>query len=221
MGEVIDLTGKRFGRLTVLRQATEKQNNRICWVCICDCGKKVIISGQSLRSGATKSCGCLLRETARKNLEPSIRTHSQSKTRLYRVWCAMKRRCYNPNTDAYKHYGGRGIKVCDEWKNDFVSFQEWALANGYDEEAKVGQCTIDRKDNNKDYSPENCHWVTQKEQTRNTRTNHYVEYQGETVTIAELSEITGIPYNKLQPRIKTLGWSAEKAVNTPFQTKRV
>jgi hypothetical protein len=122
--------------------------------------------------------------------------------------------------DAYKYYGAKGIKVCDEW-NSFPAFRDWAYANGYDENAPKGQCTLDRINGDKNYSPDNCRWVTHKEQVRNTNANHFVTYHGETMTIAELSEITGIPYNRLQPRIKALGWSAEKAVSTPFRKQRV
>ena len=220
MGQIIDLTGQKFGRLTVLKMAEIRTQRLIFWDCLCECGNYVSISGQSLRSGGAKSCGCLHKEVARNHLLTVTQTHGESKTRLYRVWLAMRRRCYNPNVDAYKWYGAKGIKVCDEWNTSFPAFKEWALASGYDENAQKGACTLDRKDGSKDYSPENCRWISQKEQQRNTSANHFVDYKGKRITIAELSEITGIPYGKLQPRITACGWDAEKAVSTPFQNKR-
>ena len=166
MGTVKDLTGQRFGRLLVIRHEGST-NTEAIWRCLCDCGKQVIVRGSSLRRGHTKSCGCLRDEIVSKIQT----THKKTKTRLYNVWTHIKARCYNPTHHAYKNYGERGITVCDEWKNDFPKFYEWAIANGYDENAPKGQCTIDRIDNDKGYSPDNCRWVDIKTQNKNKRKN--------------------------------------------------
>lgn len=157
-----------------------------------------------------------LREKARKQFT----THGETKTHLYKVWAKMKQRCYDINSDKYKLYGGRGIKVCNEWKNDFISFRNWALSNGYiDEKLPNGfnKWTIDRIDVNGDYEPSNCRWVTQKTQCNNQRTNRIIEYRENKYTMAELSEIAGLKYSTLKMRIDEYGWDIEKAVNTPVK----
>ena len=221
MSQLEDLSLRKYGRLTVIERGkdrvTPSGRKLVTWECVCDCGNHFLADGQGLRSGNIKSCGCLHKETARQNLISYTQTHGESKTRLYRIWAAMRRRCNNPNCDAYKWYGARGISVCREWNTSFLAFRNWAYQNGYKENAKQEECSLDRIDGNKDYSPENCRWVTKTVQSRNTRRNHLVEYQGKKMTIAELAELSGIPYARLQPRIKALGWSAEKAVNTPFK----
>ena len=134
-------------------------------------------------------------------------THHQSGTKLYDVWCAAKARCNNPKNKNYKHYGGRGIKVCDEWENSFQAFYEWAMANGYKE-----GLSIDRIDNDGNYEPANCRWVTQEEQCNNRRTSHKLTYEGETHTITEWSKITGIKRKIISQRVNNLGWSIERAL---------
>ena len=162
--KLIDLTGQTFNRLTVLGRSPHNTNqNKPKWICRCECGKIVEVGGYELKSGNTKSCGCWNKEVRHTN--PT--THGLSKTRLYRIWRAMKERCYNPHNKRYKHYGGRGIKVCDEWRNDFMVFREWALKNGYDETAPYGQCTIERVNNDEGYFPFNCVWTTLQEQAWN------------------------------------------------------
>lgn len=136
--------------------------------------------------------------------------HGEGTTKLYRVWSEMKERCRNPHRHNYENYGGRGIDVCDEWANSYLTFKEWAISNGYCE----GKA-IDRIDNEKGYCPENCRWATQKEQQRNKRNNRLVTLNGETKTLAEWSEITGINHGVLWNRIFHLGWSIEKAFATP------
>lgn len=170
MGKFIDLTGQKFHRLTVLRRSTHNTNQgKPKWVCQCDCGRITEVGGYELKSGNTKSCGCWNKEV--RQTVPKV--HGYSKTRLYRVWCSMKDRCYNPKNKRYADYGGRGIKVCDEWLHDFISFRNWALANGYDETAPFGQCTLDRANNNEGYFPFNCVWATIEQQNRNKRnTSH-------------------------------------------------
>ena len=157
-----DLTGKRFNRLVVI-----ERRGTVCgtaaWLCQCDCGKQTVVAGTGITKGHTKSCGCLRNEV----FKESRTKHGQKGTRLYMVWKGMNQRCYNPDHPSYRRYGGRGITVCDEWRSDFQSFYDWAMAAGYDENAPRGQCTIDRIDNDKGYSPDNCRWADMKTQVGN------------------------------------------------------
>lgn len=152
-----DYTGMRFGQWTVVERAGAR-NRHALWSCMCDCGRRTIVDGNSLRKGASMSCGC------RKGI-----THGKRNTRLYAVWASMKARCFCKTNSDYKHYGARGITVCNEWKNDFQSFYDWAMANGYDENAPCGQFTIDRIDNDGNYEPTNCRWITIQDQQKNKR----------------------------------------------------
>ena len=138
--------------------------------------------------------------------------HNLHDTRLYNIWSGIKQRCYYKSHHDYKNYGARGIKICDEWLNDFKSFYNWAMANGYDENAPRGKCTIDRIDVNGDYEPKNCKWVDIKVQANNKRTNCYVTFNGETHTIAEWSKIYKIPYFTLYARLFKLNWNFERAI---------
>ena len=154
MGKIINLSGQRFGRLIALSNTGKKCGAHLIWLCKCDCGKLVEVLGDNLRSGNTKSCGCLRKEI--------VTIHGDSRIRLYYIWHSMKARCYNSNNNNYKYYGERGIKVCKEWKNNYMMFKNWALANGYKE-----GLTIDRIDNDGNYCPENCRWLTKSENSRN------------------------------------------------------
>lgn len=160
-----NLQGKRYGRLLVLEKTDMRKGRRIVWKCQCDCGNITYVPGSDLISGHTQSCGCLMVDTVTK----MFTKHSMTKTRLHTVWSGMKARCNNKNHDSYHNYGGRGIRVCEEWINDFNAFYEWAIQNGYDENAKQGECTIDRIDNDGNYEPFNCRWVDMKTQAKNTR----------------------------------------------------
>ena len=167
--KALELAGQKFGRLTVLARATGR-NGKTVWWCRCDCGAFISAYGSMLRKGHTRSCGCLRRETtAAKNQTEAMRTcrgDNGQPRRLYNVWKAMRQRCNNPKSADYEDYGGRGIRVCDEWQR-FKAFRDWALKNGYDENADFGECTIDRIDCDSDYSPNNCRWTTLKVQANN------------------------------------------------------
>lgn len=183
-----DLTGRRFGKLTVVKKigvknAGQRGKSRSIYLCKCDCGNETEVLRNSLITGNTKSCGCLERET-KKTMHIK---HGAAKTRLWRIWCNMRERCNNPNNKNYAYYGGRGVGVCDEWQNKengFINFRDWAMANGYTDEL-----TIDRINTNDDYKPSNCRWATRKEQTRNR--NNTVK-----ITLSEIAEIEGISYQQ-------------------------
>lgn len=147
-----------------------------------------------------------------------MKTHRKTNTRLYGVWCNIKTRCYNPNCYEYANYGGRGIVMCPEWKNDFQTFWDWAYANGYDEKAGFMECTIDRIDVNGNYEPDNCRWATREVQGNNTRSNHCLTYNGETHTIAEWARILGVDYHALYSRVDG-GWTIEEIMTLPFDKK--
>lgn len=137
-------------------------------------------------------------------------THGKSGTRVYGIWCDMKKRCYNPKNKRYSRYGGRGISVCEEWKENFQMFYEWAMANGYTDEL-----TIDRINVNGNYEPSNCRWVTVKEQQRNTSRNRFITVNGVTRTVSEWAEITGIHRDVIKDRLNKLHWTEEEAVTIP------
>ena len=187
-----DLSGKKYGKLTVIREAGRK-SKKILWECKCDCKNIVFITGDNLKSGHTASCGCYQKERTKETLSK----HGKTNTRLFTIWQGMKNRCYNKKSNRFTRYGGKGIKVCDEWLNDFQNFYEWAINNGYSE-----TLTIDRVNNNGDYCPENCRWCDYTEQSNNRSTNRFIEYKGERKTIANWSKVTGIPRSTIWNRLK-------------------
>ena len=201
-----DLTGQKFGRLTVVNRAGTGKDKQVLWLCKCDCGSNCIVFASNLRKGHTKSCGCLQKEATSK----ANKTHGMRHSRLYHIWNAMIGRCHRKADRAYPSYGGRGIAVCDEW-HSFAGFHSWALAAGYED-----GLSIDRIDNDLGYSPSNCRWVTRYVQANNKRSNRCVEYNGETHTIAEWAEILGIKYATLRKRIND-GWDVEKAFSAPVR----
>lgn len=194
----IDLTGSKFGSLTVLKEVGKTKNNMKLWECECSCGNRVVVPTNNLKSGHTKSCGC-----AWKN---SITKHGKCDTRLYSIWRNMKQRCYNCKNKAFNNYGGRGISVSNEWKESFERFYEWSISHGYSKDLQ-----LDRVDNNGNYEPENCRWVTRTENNRNKRTNHFITFNEETHTLKEWGELKGINYQVILWRLKK-GWSLEDAL---------
>lgn len=195
-----DLTGKRFERLVVVRKDHEGKRGRY-WFCQCDCGNTKIACGHDLMSGRTKSCGCFHADNAKL---PKKITHGDTKTRIYREWSAMKRRC-SPSYHGHHIYFDRNIRVCTEWEQ-YEPFKQWAFAHGYSDDL-----TLDRIDNDKGYCPENCRWITNKEQQNNRRNNRYVTFGGETKTLKQWSELQNIDYGTVKGRLRC-GWSELRAL---------
>ena len=200
----IDITNQKFNMLTVLEKSGHK-NNRIIWKCQCDCGKIIYENAIYLKNGRRKSCGCLNRQ----RLIQIATKHNLSKTRVYKCWIAIKKRCFNSNCDIYPLYGGRGITMCDEWKNDFLSFYNWSMQNGYKD-----TLTIDRIDNNGNYEPSNCRWTNWITQNNNRRNNHLITYNDKTLSLSQWAKEYDINLSTFTNRIRR-GWSIEKALTTP------
>ena len=194
-----DLTGQRFGRLLVLEK-TENSKGKSVWKCKCDCGTDAFVRTSDLKNGHTKSCGCYQREMTSK----ASKKHGLRHTKIYHTWLDMKDRCFNSKNKRFSTYGGRGITVCDEWRNSFEAFYEWAMVNGYS-----GNLTIERIDVNGNYEPSNCKWITMPEQAKNKTNSIYIEFEGEIKTISEWSSIKNIKYATLLYRYHA-GFSVEK-----------
>lgn len=206
MAKLIDLAGQRFNRLTVIKRAENKIKGRgAYWLCQCDCGRKVVVRGSALKT-STKSCGCLHSEMSRQRVLKRSK-HNMAYTRLYKIWVGIKTRCYNIKCKIYKYYGGKGIQICEEWKNDFLAFYNWAILNGYDD-----SLSIDRIDNNDDYNPSNCRWSTDIEQANNKTDNRYIKIGSESHTLSEWCKIKNISRTAVYKRMQN-GMSAEEALN--------
>lgn len=211
-----DISNQIFGRLTAISPVKKRRNNglsAIYWLCQCNCEDETFIEidGSKLRSGNTKSCGCLQKETA----SDAKKKHGDAGIPLHNIWKSMRTRCIKPNHPTYKSHGARGIKVCDEWLDldyGYIRFKEWALKNGYKE-----GLTIERIDNDGNYEPSNCRWATQKEQMRNTRKTVYCEYKDQIMPLIEIVEkYSALSYPTVRSRIKR-GWSVEDALFTPVR----
>ena len=195
-----DLTGRKFGFITVIRRSSNKGNGKksvVKWECKCKCGKEFSVKSDSLISGHTLSCGCKKRVHGRSNKE-----------RLYQTWKNMRQRCNNPKRKDYPRYGGRGISICPEW-NDYKSFRSWALSNGY-----ADNLSIDRIDVNGNYEPSNCRWADATIQANNARRNRIIEFEGKRYTMAEFARTNKLSYSALQHRLDR-GWSIERIITTP------
>lgn len=197
-----DLTGKKFGRLTVIKRVQNSKNQKSRWLCKCDCGNEVVVERSNLSINKTKtiSCGCWKKE--------KITKHNKHKTNIYFIYTSMKQRCYNPKNPAYKYYGLKGIKICDDWLENFMNFYNWAMSNQYKE-----GLSIDRINVNGDYEPNNCRWVNSLIQMNNTTRNHYITYKNEKHTIAEWARKYNIKYSTFYQQIKK-GKAIEEIVKT-------
>jgi len=210
------MEGLKFNRLTVINYSHTDNYRQKKWNCVCDCGKSVIASTNSLRRNNTKSCGCLQKEKAAISGRNSATTHGLSKnvngtkTRLFRIWMGMKTRCYNQKVKEYPRYGGKGVIICKEWL-DYKNFHDWSFLNGYQD-----HLTIERIEVSGNYEPNNCRWATMKEQANNRTTSHYLTYNNKTNTMAAFSEEYNIGLQTLFRRLKS-GWSVEKALTHPVK----
>lgn len=206
-----NLVGQRFGKLVVVERLPTNRHGEIEWLCQCDCGNTHKATSYNLTQGRTTQCRqCMINQIACANTK-----HNCSPKRLHEIWVNMKTRCHNQHYSLYHRYGGRGIKVCDEWEHSFANFREWALNNGYSKDL-----TIDRIDNDGDYCPENCKWSTVTEQSNNRISNRILVLNGEPDTMANWSRRTGIPYWVIQRRLYDLKWSDEKTLSTPYRRVR-
>lgn len=215
-GWVMSEHGVPESKLTIIQREKDSisKSGKVydMWLCECSCEEhnRVIIRGESARSGHTLSCGCLNKERVSVACTKRVTTHGESKTRLFTIWQGMHKRCENKNADNYYLYGARGICVCDEW-SEYIPFATWARENGY-----TDNLSIERKDVNGNYEPSNCTWVTRKAQQNNKRNNHYITYNNETHTISEWAEIANMSYGTFNSRIQR-GWDISRAINTPLR----
>lgn len=209
MPKFIDLTGRKFGRLTVIECAGKNKHNQYQWLCECDCEKhtRKVVSGGNLKQGYVRSCGCLIENCYTSNLK-----HGLSRSRINITYKHMKDRCLNPNSQYFSDYGGRGITVCEEWLGEegFSKFLKWANENGY-----ADDLTLDRIDVNGNYEPSNCRWTTVSVQNNNKRNNHYLTIDGVTKTIKQWCEIYGICQHTFYYRVRKLKMNEIDAMTTP------
>lgn len=198
--------GDKFGKLTVLEYYGNDKHNKRLWLCKCDCGNKTLVTTSDLRRGHTTSCGCVGKAHSFK--------HGMTGSRIHNIWLNMRYRCRNKKDTTYKNYGARGIDICDEWYDNFQNFYEWSIDNGYTDDL-----TIDRIDNNGNYEPSNCRWVSFVDQQYNKRGTVHVYDKNMEYTIKDLSDITGICCNTIRTRIRR-GWSVDDILKTPLGRKR-
>lgn len=207
MGKSLDLTGQRFGRLVALKKSERTDAKRnTWWICQCDCGNIKEVRTSCLIHGYAKSCGCYNREKAREHGRQMMTKHGWYGTRVYNIWCSIVDRCSNPKCPQYHNYGGRGIKMCDEWRHHPELFCEWAMDNGY-----ADNLTIDRIDANGNYEPSNCRWITNAEQQTNKRNNVLITYDGKTHCVAEWARALGVNQFNIYNRIYA-GWTNPKEI---------
>lgn len=202
----IDLTGQKFNHLTV-EGLNRSQNGTLFWDCICDCGKHTVVRGSNLKNGSVKSCGCI-------NHIGHTRTHGESHTKLYERWISMIYRCTNPKHSAYKWYGARGIRVCNEWQS-YEGYKKWVMATRPNE-----TYTVERIDVDGDYCPDNCKWIPLSEQANNRTSCIMITHEGVTKNLTEWCSELGLEYKMVHNRLKKLGWTFEKAISTPVDTTK-
>lgn len=202
------MTGKKFGRLLVLSRAGRTVGRLATYWCKCDCGTEKVISGDSLRRGSTRSCGCLMRKASGERLKAANTRHGMTRTKTYRIWSQMKGRCSNVNLPKYPIYGGRGITVCERWRK----FQNFL--------SDMGQCpvgyTIERINNDGNYEPGNCKWIPAAQQAKNRRNNRVLTLNGETMILREWATKIGMNEDTLGMRLLR-GWPVEKAITQPLR----
>ena len=211
MGKLIDLTGQKFGRLTVLRCTGRDSSRHALWLCRCNCGTETIVVSFDIKSGHTKSCGCLRSDVSRVLNVTHGHTSMGKISKTWTTWCGMVQRCTDIRYKQYKDYGGRGITICEQWRK-FENFLKdmGEVPEGYQ---------IDRIDNDKGYCKSNCRWATKQQQMRNTRVNHLITYEGETQCLAAWAEKYEMNAGTLKSRLR-LGWSAERAFTTPVKKRQ-
>lgn len=211
MKKIVNIVGQKFGRLTVIERVEDSKRGNSRWKCRCDCGNETIVLGYHLTSGNTKSCGCYQKEKASK----CHSTHGIPISHpIYCSWHNLKARCLNENDPDYGRYGGRGITISDEWKDNFMAFYTWAITHGWQE-----GLTIDRIDNNGNYCRENCRWVDMTTQNNNKVNNVWLEFNGEKHTLPEWARTIGVDTETLRKRLSQCGWTVEKALTTPTMKK--
>jgi hypothetical protein len=201
--KVSDLTGKKYGRLVVICIEGKTNSGNYKWKCICSCGNETVVASGDLKKKkkSTKSCGCLVSDTAREMLK----THGDSNSRTFISWSSMLGRCYNTNSTGYKNWGGRGLRVCDRWLI-YDNFKE-------DMGTRPESTSLDRIDNSIGYEPSNCRWSTSEEQNNNTRATHKIKLMGKEMSISQWSKYLGIPRSTLSSRILYSRWPVDKALN--------
>jgi hypothetical protein len=203
-----DLTGRTFGKYAVIGfEGRDKTGNRL-WFCRCFCGNERIVRGASLTRGGSRSCGCWNSELISK----AKTIHGKTDSSEYAIWTGIKARCYNIKNPSFMRYGGRGIKMCERWKNSFIDFLS-------DVGSKPERMSLDRKNNDGNYTPGNCRWATRREQSNNTRNNRFIEFRGTRKTIADWSRRLHVPDWIIPARIAS-GWSIKRALTQPVKTNR-
>jgi hypothetical protein len=211
--KLLDLTGMRFGRLVAVEYLGREHHSSV-WRCLCDCGNETKTQSGALKNKTIMSCGCYRTERmGTLNLTHGMRSRIGKTDPVYKAWDSMKQRCHNPMDKAWKWYGGRGIKVCDRW---FASVETFAQDMG----PRPAGTSIERKDGNLGYEPDNCVWATPTQQARNRSNNHIVTFQGQSMTLVEAAELAGLPYKTVKSRI-CKGWSEHESLTRPVDRERV
>lgn len=212
MCKLIDLIGQKFGRYTVIERNGVGPNGMAAWLCQCDCGNRKTVIGNSLRQGHVVSCGCYQKEVAIRN-GLATKKHGETRTPTYKTWISMKARCFNSSDQAYEHYGGRGITVCERWANSYELFVK-------DMGKRPRGMSIERINVDGNYEPQNCIWATPKQQARNRRCTIKVIYQGEKMSLIQAAEQSGIPYQVLRERKQRLKWPDDRLFSSYTKRKR-